>query len=51
VAVAGVGPSTLELREVRRSPTSRFANQPVRLPDGLHRDILGLYRETLRGGL
>src|SRR5262245_54112770 len=44
VAVAEVGPSTLELREVHR-----FANEPVRLPDGLHWDILGLYRETLAG--
>jgi rhamnulokinase len=43
--VAGrVGPSRLELREVHR-----FPNEPVRLPDGLHWDILRLYREILRG--
>ena len=43
--VAGrVGPSRLELREVHR-----FPNEPVRLPDGLHWDILRLYREVLRG--
>ena len=27
----------------------RFANEPVPLPDGLHWDILGLYREILAG--
>ena len=27
----------------------RFPNEPVRLPDGLHWDILGLYREVLAG--
>ena len=25
----------------------RFANVPVRTPDGLHWDVLGLYREVL----
>ncbi|WP_308162773.1 rhamnulokinase [Nocardia alni] len=32
------------LREVHR-----FANEPLRLPDGLHWDIGGLYREICRG--
>ncbi|WP_042430022.1 rhamnulokinase [Streptacidiphilus anmyonensis] len=27
----------------------RFPNTPVRLPDGLHWDVLGLYREVLAG--
>lgn len=27
----------------------RFANTPVRLPDGLHWDVLGLYREIVTG--
>jgi rhamnulokinase len=34
----------LRLREVHR-----FANEPVRLPDGLHWDITGLYRDVLHG--
>jgi rhamnulokinase len=43
--VAGrVGPSRLELRELHR-----FPNEPVQLPDGLHWDILRLYREVLHG--
>jgi rhamnulokinase len=44
VMVGRVGPSLLELSEVHR-----FANEPVRLPDGLHWDILRLYQEVLRG--
>jgi rhamnulokinase len=44
VVVARVGPSRLDLHEVHR-----FPNEPVRLPDGLHWDILRLYREVLRG--
>ncbi|OLE28030.1 MAG: rhamnulokinase [Actinobacteria bacterium 13_1_20CM_3_71_11] len=44
VMVGRVGPDTLELREAYR-----FANRPVRLPDGLHWDITGLYREVLTG--
>ena len=40
--VGRVGPSDLELTEVHR-----FPNEPVRLPDGLHWDILRLYREVL----
>ena len=34
----------LHLREVHR-----FVNEPVRLPDGLHWDITGLYRNVLHG--
>jgi rhamnulokinase len=44
VVVGRVGPSRLDLQEVHR-----FPNEPVRLPDGLHWDILRLYREVLRG--
>ena len=44
VMVGRVGPNELELTEVHR-----FANDPVRLPDGLHWDILRLYREVLAG--
>jgi rhamnulokinase len=44
VMVGRVGPGTLALTEVHR-----FRNTPVRLPDGLHWDILGLYREMLTG--
>ena len=44
VMVARVGRSRLELEEVHR-----FGNQPVRLPDGLHWDVLRLYREVLHG--
>ena len=42
--VGRVAPATLELHEVHR-----FPNEPVRLPDGLHWDILRLYREVLGG--
>jgi len=31
------------------SGAHRFANEPVRLPDGLHWDIVGLYRHMLNG--
>jgi rhamnulokinase len=44
VMVGRVGPRDLELTEIHR-----FANEPVRLPDGLHWDILGIYREVLVG--
>jgi rhamnulokinase len=44
VVVGRVGPSRLELEEVHR-----FPNEPVALPDGLHWDILRLYRELLGG--
>ena len=42
--VGRVGPNQLELTEIHR-----FPNEPVRLPDGLHWDILRLYREVLAG--
>jgi rhamnulokinase len=42
--VAEVGPSRIELREAHR-----FPNVPVRLPDGLHWDVLRLYRDILDG--
>ena len=44
VIVGCVGPAALELRAV-----ARFANEPVRTPDGLHWDVLGLYRHALDG--
>jgi rhamnulokinase len=44
VMVGRVAPDELELTEVHR-----FPNEPVRLPDGLHWDILRLYREVLAG--
>jgi rhamnulokinase len=44
VIVGHVGPTALRLDEVRR-----FANNPVRRPDGLHWDVDGLYREILAG--
>ena len=44
VMVGRVGPDDLELTEVHR-----FPNEPVRLLDGLHWDILRLYREVLSG--
>lgn len=44
VMVGRVGPNELELTEIHR-----FPNEPVRLPDGLHWDILRLYREVLTG--
>jgi rhamnulokinase len=44
VMVGRVAPDELGLTEVHR-----FANDPVRLPDGLHWDILRLYREVLVG--
>ena len=44
VMVGRVAPGELELTEVHR-----FPNEPVRLPDGLHWDILRLYREVLAG--
>jgi rhamnulokinase len=44
VMVGRVSPNELELSEVHR-----FPNEPVRLPNGLHWDILGLYREVLEG--
>jgi rhamnulokinase len=44
VMVGRVAPDELELTEVHR-----FPNEPVHLPDGLHWDILRLYREVLIG--
>lgn len=44
VMVGRVAPNELELTELHR-----FFNEPVRLPDGLHWDILRLYREVLVG--
>jgi rhamnulokinase len=44
VMVGRVAPNELDLTEVHR-----FSNEPVRLPDGLHWDVLGLYREVLAG--
>ena len=44
VMVGRVAPNELELTEVHR-----FDNDPVRLPDGLHWDILRLYREVIAG--
>ena len=44
VMVGRVAPNELELTEIHR-----FPNEPVRLPDGLHWDILRLYREVVVG--
>ncbi|TDQ50753.1 rhamnulokinase [Actinorugispora endophytica] len=44
VVVGQVGADELVLEE-----THRFGNGAVRLPDGLHWDVVGLYREVLTG--
>ncbi|MFJ6730210.1 rhamnulokinase family protein [Streptomyces sp. NPDC091281] len=44
VMVGRVGPDTLELTEAHR-----FANRPVRLPEGLRWDVLALYAGVLDG--
>ncbi|MEU0085936.1 rhamnulokinase family protein [Streptomyces sp. NPDC006274] len=44
VMTGRVGPGTLELTEAHR-----FPNRPVRLPEGLRWDILGLYAGVLDG--
>ncbi len=44
VMVGRVAPNELELLEIHR-----FPNDPVRLPDGFHWDILRLYHEVLAG--
>lgn len=44
VMLGEVGPGRLRLE-----PMARFANGPVRTPDGLHWDVPGLYREALAG--
>jgi rhamnulokinase len=44
VMVGEVGPGRLHLK-----PAARFVNGPVRTADGLHWDMVGLYREALTG--
>ncbi|CAL9350362.1 L-Rhamnulokinase [Streptomyces sp. enrichment culture] len=44
VMVGRVGPGTLELTEAHR-----FPNRPVRVPEGLRWDVLGLYAGVLEG--
>ncbi|WP_333777515.1 rhamnulokinase [Streptomyces sp. IBSBF 3136] len=44
VMVGRVGPDTLELSEAHR-----FPNRPVRVPEGLRWDVLGLYAGVLDG--
>lgn len=44
VVLADVTPDTMSMREVHR-----FPNGPVREADGLHWDVTGLHRESLRG--
>ncbi len=44
VVLGEVGPGRL-----RVEPVARFANDPVRLPDGLHWNVLELYRRSLEG--
>src|SRR6185312_1952380 len=44
VMVGRVGPDRLELTEAHR-----FPNRPVRMPEGLRWDILGLYAGVLDG--
>jgi rhamnulokinase len=44
VMVGRVGPDSLELTEV-----NRFPNRPVRVPEGLRWDVLGLYAGVLDG--
>jgi rhamnulokinase len=44
VIAGSVTESSVELTELHR-----FANEPVRLPDGLHWDIVGLHRQIQRG--
>ncbi|WP_328500169.1 rhamnulokinase [Streptomyces sp. NBC_00457] len=44
VMVGRVGPDSLELTEAHR-----FANRPVRVPEGLRWDVLGLYAGVLDG--
>ena len=44
VMVGEVGPDHLRLRAV-----ARFGNEPVRLPDGLHWNVVELFRQALLG--
>ena len=44
VILGEIGPDRLDLTEL-----ARFRNGPIRLPDGLYWDILGLYQDVLGG--
>ena len=44
VMLGRVGPDELSL-----TPLARFPNLPVRMPDGLHWNIVELYRNVLAG--
>jgi rhamnulokinase len=44
VVLGEVGPGVLRMKAV-----ARFANAPIRLPDGLHWDVAGLYQRALEG--
>ena len=44
VVLGEVGPHVLQMEAV-----ARFANEPVRLSDGLHWDVLALYQRALEG--
>jgi rhamnulokinase len=44
VMLGHIGPERLALTEI-----TRFRNGPVRLPDGLYWDVLGLYQDILAG--
>lgn len=44
VILGEIGPERLDLTEL-----ARFRNGPVRLPDGLYWDVLGLYQDVLDG--
>jgi rhamnulokinase len=44
VVVGHVGPGELRIEEI-----ARFANAPVRTPDGLHWSVLELYRDMVEG--
>lgn len=41
--------ATVGAHQLQLDTTSRFPNDPVRLPDGLHWNMLGLYRSVLEG--
>jgi rhamnulokinase len=44
VMLGEVGPGVLRMDQV-----ARFANEPVRLPDGLHWNVVELYRQAVHG--
>jgi rhamnulokinase len=44
VMLGEVGPGVLRMEQV-----ARFPNEPVRLPDGLHWDVVELYRQAVDG--